>query len=341
MLTKITTTSDYTYPLSKGRRIQRRIDYHGIPISIETDKGQVRHWWDPNANEHGTTKMHYPYGYVRRTEGMDDEQVDCYVNEHGNSDKVFVITQLKKPDFTEKDEEKCFFGFSTEKEAKAAYLDHYDDPRFFGSIRELSIESFKDKYINKAINSQGMGAIPGQMPMQGTPGMPGMPIGMGPMGPMMMGPPPIDVETLEGVEALLGRIGSMKDKELLNVSEKIWGSGYQWIQATIETVRMEIIGFLLDQRDLLGIDMMTGTMTSQTQNSNPFSTVAPSGSENSSQPLTNEQGQENPFDQVISGSGGLTEGSSMNSPNEVSSPNQKGNSNPFANIASAKQVYAG
>jgi hypothetical protein len=165
-------------------------------------------------------------------------------------------------------------GFQSLKQARAAYLMHYNDERFLGEMDTHTVDEFKQKYITPFVNkalagkdvgmimSSAAGANPARMMGQqpGTPApdspmpmrMPGMPM-MGPgqmMSPMMM-PPPIDVETIDGVNSLLGRVGNMKDPELLNVAEEIWGPGYQYINATPEHVRCEVRGFLLDQRDLL------------------------------------------------------------------------------------------
>lgn len=93
----------------------------------------------------------------------------------------------------------------------------------------------------------------GTPPPPPMPMMPPMGMGMPGMGMGMMGPPPTDVETFEGVQQLLGRIGTVPDQALMEIASTIWGNGYMFEGQPPDQARQEIIGFLLDQRDLLGI----------------------------------------------------------------------------------------
>ncbi len=71
--------------------------------------------------------------------------------------------------------------------------------------------------------------------------------------------PPPTVETLDGVERYLNQVGSMKDKELMALVKEIWGEGYKYqCGENLEQVRAEVVGFLLDQRDLFKIILMNG-----------------------------------------------------------------------------------
>lgn len=131
--------------LEKARKLHGRMEFQGLPISIENRAGSRRYWYDHEADEHGSTKMKYPYGYVKGTLGLDGDAVDVFVGPEEDSDLVVVITQLKRPDFSEVDEQKVMLGFSSASEAKKAYLKHYNDPRFFGSMKTMSVAEFKDK----------------------------------------------------------------------------------------------------------------------------------------------------------------------------------------------------
>ena len=208
--------------MEKGRKIVRKIDFHGLQISIETDKGQTRHWYDPFADKHGETKNLYPYGYVRRTEGEDGEQVDIYVGPDEDSTTLYIVHQLKAPDFEEFDEEKVMAGFSSEAAAKEAYLAHYDNPKFFGGMKEMSIEDFKSEYVSKAL-----------------PNMPNVPTFT------------YDVDILENVEHWFNNVGSMKEKDLLGLSQEVWGPGYRHLPVSQDQVRAELRGFLHDQLEML------------------------------------------------------------------------------------------
>ena len=119
-------------------RVEHR-EFKGLPISIEQRKGGVRKWRDPLTGRSGETKFHYPYGYIRGTEGEDRDHVDCFLGPNEQSDKVYVVEQVS-PETGLYDEDKVMLGFDSEEQAKAAYLAHYD--RFFGSIHYLDFSDF-------------------------------------------------------------------------------------------------------------------------------------------------------------------------------------------------------
>lgn len=131
--------------LVKARKLHGKLEFQGLPISVENRAGSRRYWYDPNADEHGSTKMKYPYGYVRGTLGVDGDAVDVFVGPDESAEKVYVITQMKRPGFKEVDEQKVMLGFKSAKEAKKAYLEHYNDHRFFGSMKEFTMDEFKEK----------------------------------------------------------------------------------------------------------------------------------------------------------------------------------------------------
>ena len=116
-------------------------EFKGLPISIEQRKGGVRGWYDPLTGRSGETKFRYPYGYIRGTEGEDRDHVDCFLGPNEQSDKVYVVEQVS-PETSLYDEDKVMLGFDSEEQAKAAYLAHYDDHRFFGSIHYLDFADF-------------------------------------------------------------------------------------------------------------------------------------------------------------------------------------------------------
>ena len=128
-------------------KLSRRLKFRGLDVSIETDEGELRHWTDASTGEAGKTKMSVPYGYIRRTEGVDGDHVDVFVGPHEDAENVYVIHQRKAPDFKSFDEDKCMLGFHTADEAKTAYKNHYNDDRFFGSMSVLPFEKFKTKVL--------------------------------------------------------------------------------------------------------------------------------------------------------------------------------------------------
>jgi len=135
--------------LEKARKLHDRMSFQGFDISIENRAGSVRKWTDEATGTEGETKMLFPYGYIRRTEGTDLEQVDVFVGPNEAAKRVFIIHQMKAPTFKEHDEDKCMLGFSTKAAAKKAYLGHFDRSEFLGSITTMPVDEFRKKVYRK------------------------------------------------------------------------------------------------------------------------------------------------------------------------------------------------
>ncbi len=91
--------------------------------------------------------MKCPYGYIKMTKGSDGDHVDCYVGPHRDAKSAYIVHQMKAPEFKTYDEEKAMLGFNSTGEAKDAYLAHYNDKRFLGSMTTMPMEQFKDKVL--------------------------------------------------------------------------------------------------------------------------------------------------------------------------------------------------
>ena len=128
----------------KARALSRTLKFRDLDVSIETDKGEEREWHDPFTGRAGVTKMKYPYGYIRKTMGVDGDHVDVFVGPEEDAPDVHVVHQKKAPLFIEYDEDKCMLGWHSADAAKEAYLAHYDDPRFFGRMTSIPFDQFKD-----------------------------------------------------------------------------------------------------------------------------------------------------------------------------------------------------
>lgn len=122
-------------------RLAYQTTFASLSICVENRKGSYRHWHDPLKNEDGKTFMRYPYGYIKLTEAIDGDAVDCYIGPAKESRKVFVVHQ-QDPQTGVYDEDKVMLGFKTAKEAKRAYLSQYNDPKFFGGMSEWGIDDF-------------------------------------------------------------------------------------------------------------------------------------------------------------------------------------------------------
>lgn len=357
------------WKLEKNFRPVRKLYFQGLDVSIEHDTGMVRKWKD-ESGETGETVMKHPYGYICRTEGEDDEQIDAFIGPDPDSDKVYIVHQLKAPKFERYDEDKVILGTHSAEEAKELYLSHYNDPRFFGRITQTSIQDFKRMFVNKSDYSnlwktvhteylekgltERLGRFwdkikavfqkdekkPTKMWVRNTndecktgvclrldgqtvdidgtfTAMNGMQVdgppahtfckcglyfdvekslnGAMPIMPMMPMLDPQDVETFEGVQSLLGRMGGIKDPELMEIAEKIWGDGCNFEGQSPQQARAEIMGFLMDQRDLLGV-MPVEMQLQQEQPSLSSQDGAPPSSLDSSNPSESSEEMASPED---------------------------------------------
>jgi hypothetical protein len=128
-----------------------RIEFNGLVIAIENASGSIREWKDRNGDS-GITLMQYPYGFIEGTMGADGDAIDVYVGPDPNAPRVFIINQRKKlgeGQFGGFDEQKVMLGFQNVSAARTAYLAHYDDPGFLGSMSEMSFEEFKHRVESK------------------------------------------------------------------------------------------------------------------------------------------------------------------------------------------------
>jgi hypothetical protein len=125
------------YPLQGREKVQ------GMDISIENKQGSTRSGTDKDGHD-WETKMHYDYGYIRGTVGVDKDHLDTYIGPNPESEIVFIVNQ-NDPVTGKFDEQKVMLGFDSSEEAKAAYLKQYDRPGFFGSILKMDIDTFKEE----------------------------------------------------------------------------------------------------------------------------------------------------------------------------------------------------
>jgi hypothetical protein len=128
-------------------KLQGHTDVQGLRIAIENRKGSVRKGKDSDGNE-WRTKMIPPYGYLVGTRAKDDEPVDVYVGPDKEAPDAFVVHQ-HNDDGKGFDEDKVMLGFRNKREAKEAYLKHYDDPKFLGPISRVSVQRLRELVRSK------------------------------------------------------------------------------------------------------------------------------------------------------------------------------------------------
>lgn len=127
-----------------GNYAKRKIPWKGMEISIENEAGSFRR----GTNRSGKSweqRMSYPYGYLRGTEGVDGDHVDCFIGPNLESPTVHVVHAMVVNDWRTYDEDKVMIGWDSADAAKQAFIDNYSDPRFFGDMVAMPVDEFLTK----------------------------------------------------------------------------------------------------------------------------------------------------------------------------------------------------
>ena len=125
-----------------GNYKKPKIKIAGMDISIENPRGTLRSGVDKGGNAWQVGMRHH-YGYILGTLGVDGDHFDCFIGPNHEAPTVWIVTSMKPPGFKVRDEQKAMIGFITEDDARRAFLDHYDNPKFLGSITEKPIDEFR------------------------------------------------------------------------------------------------------------------------------------------------------------------------------------------------------
>jgi predicted RNA methylase len=118
----------------------------GLSVSIENPAGSTRSGTDASGKPWSVTMKHH-YGYIRRTEGKDGDQVDVFIKKGtaplADDAPVFIVDQVK-PGNGHFDEQKVMLGFKTVGAAKQGYLTNYAKGwKGLGAITQMSLADFK------------------------------------------------------------------------------------------------------------------------------------------------------------------------------------------------------
>lgn len=126
-----------------GNYKKGHVRMHGLDITVENPVGSERSGTGADGKPWSVT-MPGDYGYVKRTEGADGDQVDVYIGPDHGSQQVFVVDQvdLKTGKF---DEHKAILGTSSEADALKLYAAGFSDGKGgdrVGGVTPMSIEEF-------------------------------------------------------------------------------------------------------------------------------------------------------------------------------------------------------
>lgn len=128
-----------------GNYRKEHLSFQGLPISIENKKGSVRRGVD-GSGKRWACVLPADYGYIKRTEGADGDQVDVYLGPDPKSSLVVIVNQIDR-NTGRFDEHKVILGTNSEREALDIYLGAFSDGNGrerLGSAQVLSMDAFKD-----------------------------------------------------------------------------------------------------------------------------------------------------------------------------------------------------
>jgi hypothetical protein len=128
--------------IEAGTYKKGHIKVQGLDITVENPEGSTRSGKDITGKEWETTlKSHY--GYLKRTIGADQENVDVFVGKNPESEQVFVVDQIE-PTTGKFDEHKVLVGFDSQEAAEKGYLENYAKGwKGMKNITTMSVDEFK------------------------------------------------------------------------------------------------------------------------------------------------------------------------------------------------------
>lgn len=143
--------------LQANRSLHYCTEFQGLHVCIENRRGSVREGKDDGGKAWQTVFKH-PYGFFRGTKGVDGDGVDCFIGPDPKAKFAYVIHTRRPPEFTRYDEDKVMCGFKSASQAKQAYLDHYNNPKFFGGMTTIPMSKLKAKLAATKKNPQKLAA---------------------------------------------------------------------------------------------------------------------------------------------------------------------------------------
>jgi hypothetical protein len=130
-----------------GNYKKGHVNIDGFDIAIENPSGSVRSGQDADGNE-WSSEMNGHYGYFKRTEGKDGDQIDVVIKPNtSTSPRIFIVDQVENGTDVF-DEHKVILGARDEADAREIYQSNYDaDWQGLGNITEMGYNEFQ-KWVN-------------------------------------------------------------------------------------------------------------------------------------------------------------------------------------------------
>lgn len=127
---------------SVTRLSQAMMDYHALPVRVESRQGAARGGTTPNGRSWRVI-MPADYGFIEGVTGADGDSLDCYIGPSPESVNVFVVDQY---DLAGRwfDEHKVMLGYHTQESALEDYmLGHHLSSKTFAAITAFTMPMFR------------------------------------------------------------------------------------------------------------------------------------------------------------------------------------------------------
>lgn len=125
-----------------GNYKKSHVNLHGLAITIENPKGSTRSGVAKTGKRWSNTLVHH-YGYLKRTEGKDGDNIDVFLGDKHDGYMVYVIDQVD-PQTRRFDESKVMLGFHSKAQAVAGYGANYEKNwRGLGKVTSVAMTTFK------------------------------------------------------------------------------------------------------------------------------------------------------------------------------------------------------
>lgn len=123
-------------------RAQGMLDYHALPVRVESAEGAARSGVTP-AGKSWHNIMPADYGFIEGINGADGDSLDCYVGPSPESSNVYVVDQYDL-DGKKFDEHKVMLGYHTQESALEDYmLGHHMSANTFAAITAFTMPMFR------------------------------------------------------------------------------------------------------------------------------------------------------------------------------------------------------
>ena len=124
-------------PISTPPKIVSEKRVGSLLCAIEYPKGTIR------GGKTWRSESPADYGYIFGHIGADGDEIDCYIGDCLESQRVYVVNQTRIHALDTFDEHKVMLGFASKEEALATYMAGHDrSTDIFHSMVDLSMQNF-------------------------------------------------------------------------------------------------------------------------------------------------------------------------------------------------------